>query len=214
MGTKRLVSDADAGHYLLVMKIKLKLHRNPNRAKCNARFDTQKLESKMFKSRFSVELRNRFAASEVEENINEDFIQMEKVNTETAEKVLGRTKKENKQWLSEETWKAIDQRQMIHHDKIHSTKSEKRKNKLRVEYKMKDREVKRRAREDKRVWLDRMGDEIEKYAENGRTRELYQTVKKITNNRQRQVAAVKNKRGEIIKDKHGRSQDFSKGGSH
>ena len=76
------------------------------------------------------------------------------------------------------------------YDKIHSTKSERRKNKLRVEHKTKDREVKRRAREDKRVWLDRMGDEIEKYAENGRTRELYQTAKKITNNRERQVAAL------------------------
>ena len=57
------------------------------------------------------------------------------------------------------------------YDKIHSTKSERRKNKLRVEYKTKDREVKRRTREDKRVWLDGMGDEIEKYAENRRTRE-------------------------------------------
>ena len=42
---------------------------------------------------------------------------------------------------------------------------------------MKDREVKCKARVDKRVWLDRMGDEEEKYAENGRTRELYQTAK-------------------------------------
>ena len=57
----------------------------------------------MFKSRFSVELRNRFAALEVEENINKDCIQMEKVYAETAKNVLGRTKKENKQWLREET---------------------------------------------------------------------------------------------------------------
>ena len=133
---------------------------------------------------------------------------MEKVYTETAEKVLGRTEKKNKQWLREETWKAIDQRQMVH-DKIHSTKSERRKNKLRVEYKTKDREGKRRAREDKRVWLDWMGDEIEKYAETGRTRELYQTAKKISNNRQRQVAAVKKNRGEIIKDKNARLERWA-----
>ena len=80
---------------------------------------------------------------------------------------------------------------------------------VRIEYKTKDREVKRRAREDKRVWLDRMGDEIEKYAENGRTRELYQTAKKITNNQQRQVGAVKNKRGEIIKDKNARLERWA-----
>lgn len=75
---------------------------------------------------------------EAEENINDDCIQMEQVDTETAEKVLGRVKKKNKQWLKEETWKAIDQRQMIH-DKIHSTKSERRKSKLRLENKLKDR---------------------------------------------------------------------------
>lgn len=32
----------------------------------------------MFKSKFSVELSNRFAALEVEENINEDYIKMER----------------------------------------------------------------------------------------------------------------------------------------
>ena len=127
---------------------------------------------------------------------------------ETAEKVLGQAKKKNKQWPREKTWKATDQRQIIH-DKIHSTKSEWRKNKLQLEYNMKNREVKCRAREDKRVWLTQLGDEVEKYAENGRTRELYQTAKKITNNRRHQVAAVKNKRGEIIKDKNARLERWA-----
>ena len=201
-------ADAASDHYLLVMKIKLKLQRNPDRARTNARFDTQKLENEMFKSKFSVELRNRFAVLEVEENINEDCMQMEKVYIETAEKVLGRVKKKNKQWLREETREAIDQRQMIH-NKIQSTKSERRKSKLRLEYKMKYREVKRRAREDKRVWLEQTGHEAEKYAENGRTRELYQTAKKITNKRRCQVATVKNKRGEIIKDKNARLERWA-----
>ena len=61
------------------MKIKLKLNiRGPDRAKINARFDTQKLGNKILKSAFSVELRNRFAALQVEENINEDCIHMKK----------------------------------------------------------------------------------------------------------------------------------------
>jgi len=47
-----------------------------------------------------------------------------------------------------------------------------------------------------------MGNEVEKYAENGRTRELYRTAQKITNKPRRQVATVNNKRGEIIKDKN------------
>ena len=60
-------ADAGSGHYLLVMKIKLKLHRNPDRVKSNARFDKQKLENEMLKSRFSVDLCNSFAALEVDE---------------------------------------------------------------------------------------------------------------------------------------------------
>ena len=82
-------ADAASDRYLLVMKIKLKLHRNANRAKCNARFDTHELQSEMFKSRFSVELRKRFAALEVEKNINEDCIQMEKKFTHKMPKKEG-----------------------------------------------------------------------------------------------------------------------------
>ena len=42
-------ADAARDHFLLVvMKIKLKLHRNPDRAKTNARIDTQKLVNEMF----------------------------------------------------------------------------------------------------------------------------------------------------------------------
>jgi len=88
-------ADAASDHYLLVMKIKLKLERNPDRAKTSALFGTQELGNEMFKSRFSVELRNGFAVLEVEENINEDCIQMDKVFTETGVKVLGRAKKKS-----------------------------------------------------------------------------------------------------------------------
>ena len=41
--------------------------------------------NEMLKSRFSVELRNRFSELMVEKNTNEDCIQMENVYTETSE---------------------------------------------------------------------------------------------------------------------------------
>jgi hypothetical protein len=139
--------------------MKLKLHRNPDRAKIKARFDTQILENEMFKSKFSVELRNRFEVLEVKENINKDCKQVEKVHTETAEKVLDRVKKKNKKTPGKQKT---------------SMKSEKVKGKLRLEYMLRDREVKHRAREEKRVWLEQIGSEAEKSAGKGRSRELYQ----------------------------------------
>ena len=92
------------------------------------------------------------------------------------------------------------------HNKIYSSKSERGKCRLRLEYKTKDREVKGRARGDKRVWLEQMRNEVEKYADNGRTRELYLTAKKIAN---KQLATVKNKRGKITKDKNARLERWA-----
>ena len=57
--------------------------------------------------------------------------------------------------------------------KIHSTKSESIKGKLRLEYTLNDSGVKCRAREDRRIWLEKVGCKAEKSAEKGRTRELY-----------------------------------------
>lgn len=46
---------AASDHYLVAMKIKLKLHKHPDSAKSNATFHTNKLENEIFKSQFSVE---------------------------------------------------------------------------------------------------------------------------------------------------------------
>jgi len=168
----------------------VKLHKDPNRKKIKARFDTQKLDSAMFKERFNIELRNRFEALEVEEDVNDDCSQIEKVYTETADKVLGRVKKRSKQWLRDDTWRAIEERRQIG-NRIDSTRSERVKGRLRVEYRLKDREVKRRAREDKRHWTEEIAKEAERSAKKGRTRELYQATRRLTNKKMRQAAAVK-----------------------
>lgn len=54
-----------------------------------------------------------------------------------------------------------------------------------------------------------MGNELEKYVENGRTRELYQTAKKITTKQRCQVEIVKNNRGEIGKDENSRLERWA-----
>ena len=79
---------------------------------------------------------------------------------------------------------------------MHSTKSERIKGKLRLEYTLKDGKVKCGSREDRRIWLEKIGCETEKSAEKGGTRELYQAARKITSKKHRQVVAVKNKKGD------------------
>ena len=62
--------------------------------------------------------------------------------------------------------------------------SETVKGKLRLEYTLRDREAKCRTREEKRVWLKQIRSEAEKSAGKGRTRDLYQSARKITNKKQ------------------------------
>ena len=75
-------------------------------------------------------------------------------------------KKKSKPFLSAETRQAIDERKETS-DKINSTRSERIKGRLRVEYTLKDREVKRRARQDRRKWLEEVALNAHKSAENG-----------------------------------------------
>ena len=82
---------------------------------------------------------------------------------------------------------------------MHRTKSERIKGKLQLEYTLKDGEVKRGSRDDRRIWLEKIGCEAEKSAEKGETRELYPAARKITSKKHKQVVAVKKKKDEVIK---------------
>ncbi len=59
---------------------------------------------------------------------------------ETTEEVLGYRKGKSKPWISKATWPLIDERKEIK-GKIHSTKSERIKDRLKETYKQNDKEV-------------------------------------------------------------------------
>ena len=60
----------------------------------------------------------------------------------------------NKRWISDNSWKLIEERNGIK-TKIDSTRSERIKNRMKEEYKEKDKQVKKCVREDKRRWMSK-----------------------------------------------------------
>jgi hypothetical protein len=201
-------ADAATDHYLVKTTLHLKLHRNPDRSKNRTRFDTGKLIDKTIKDQFNITISNRFSALSEAEDINTKCDQIEKVLTETAQEILGRVKKKNKQWLSTETWTTIDKRRKIN-DKINSTRSERVKKALKIEYSSMDRTVKRKAREDKRKWLEDIAGEAERSAENGRMKDIYTATNVIANRKMRQSKAIKNKNGQPTKDADERKERWA-----
>ena len=84
-----------------------------------------------------------------------------------ANDVLGIAKKTSKPWSRDGTWKKVEERRQLKL-KLESTRSERVKKRIKEQYKGKDQEVKRSAREDKRYWMNEMADIAERAAENGK----------------------------------------------
>ena len=91
---------------------------------------------------------------------------LEKAYNMTAKKVLEYKTKNVKPWISKEPWDLIEQRKAIKAIKLKldGTNSERLKEKRRVEYKAKDREVKRQIRRNKRNWSEGIAKEAEEAA--------------------------------------------------
>ena len=86
--------------------------------------------------------------------------------------------------------------------KLESTRSARVKQRIREQYKIKDQEGKRSAREDMRRWLNEleMTGNVERAAENGRTGELHRIVKTLTGEKRRASTAVRVKTEDSTKN--------------
>ena len=119
---------------------------------------------------------------------------MESIYVGAAKDVLGIAKRTSKPWLHDGAWKKVEERRHLKL-KLESTRSERVKKRIKEEYKGKDQEVKRSAREDKRYWMNEMADIAERAAENGRAGELHRVVKTLAGEKKRASTVVKDKNG-------------------
>jgi len=203
----RAMRGADAGsdHNLVVGKIKLRLsrHKARNDSKRTA-YNTALLEQKDVRRRFRLELKNRFEALEEsivvagdEDNTQRDWEVFTTVYKETAETVLGKKQREHKEWITTNTWKAIDERRKVkgeincaHSDRIRDLKQQK--------YSEKDRNVKKRVRADKRVMINQLADEAEHAAKTNDMGTLYKITKELCKKKRQSVAGVRDKDGKLL----------------
>ncbi|XP_076101199.1 uncharacterized protein LOC143070989 [Mytilus galloprovincialis] len=198
-------ADVYTDHYLVRSKIRLKLARNKgDKNKCKReRYDLNKLKNMDVRKKYNIEVRNRFQVLE-EGNIEDPVLKYEgavEIYTEAAKQVLGSSKKISKPWITNNTWKMVDERKEIK-KRLEGTRSERLKVRLSEEYKQKNKGVKKSAREDKRKWYNMMAEDAEKAAENGRSKELYNITKILTGERKRQHTGVKSKEGELKSERN------------
>ena len=120
---------------------------------------------------------------------------------ETAKDVLGKKRRKKKPWISETTWRLIDQRADIH-KKILATHSDRLKGRLQDLYREKDREIKRQVRSDKRQWVDDNATQVEEAARHQNMRTLYGLTKKLCNDeRPQQSVVIEDRDGKLFNGK-------------
>uniref|UniRef100_A0AA85ILE8 Reverse transcriptase domain-containing protein n=1 Tax=Trichobilharzia regenti TaxID=157069 RepID=A0AA85ILE8_TRIRE len=129
--------------------------------------------------------------------VEEHWKSLKAILNETCSTVLGRKKRQDKEWLSTDTWKLIEERRMVK-EKMIQCKDGQEKETMSSTYKALDKEVKKSARKDKRRFYDNLATEAEKAAGKRDLRTLYQITKSLSGKRPTQAKPIKDSQGNPI----------------
>ena len=162
-------ADCGTDHQLLVAIWKLRLKRIKKDTDTVARFNLHKLQE----GQYSVEIVNWFSALSYEHEAKtpeEKWMQVKDIMLEVAEGTLGRKKATKKQkWMSQPTLELVNKRRQ--EKEHHSVATD--------EYKHLHSQVTMAIRKDKETYIQQLCEELEKQANKGNLRGLFQMVKKL-----------------------------------
>ena len=141
-------ADIGSDHNLLISKVKLRLRKAKTGSTINKRVAIENLKDPATKQDFCFSLRNRFNTLQ-----NETAMTIDSFNEtlmRTSIECIGYKKKARKEWITDSTWKSIEERKKLK-TKILETKSPRLKERISNEYREKDKEIKTSARRDKKI---------------------------------------------------------------
>jgi hypothetical protein len=172
-------------HYLVITVMKVKL-KSLAKKQGNKVLDTGQLRRTDKQQQFSLELNNCFSLLEHEHigeetSVEEEWAVVKETVQTTAQKVIGyRRGSRKEQWISEGTWKAIDERRELKARKEQALGSGNKADEAITDYRIKDKEVKSRCRADKEMWVEGKLADAEEAAGKGDSKTLYRIVKDLS----------------------------------
>ena len=104
-------ADINSDQHLLVGEFRMKLAaKKKTDNKVQRRFEIRKLQNTKIRQELGITLRNRFQALEEGKNIDEKGTRCNNAITDTCEQVLGCWEARRKDWITDNTWEAIEAR--------------------------------------------------------------------------------------------------------
>ncbi|XP_073821416.1 uncharacterized protein [Musca autumnalis] len=186
--TKRS-ADIDSDHELVMatLKVKLKCVRNNNTQRTQRRFDLKLLKNEEKR----LEIANNLRAHTPPNNITSWEEACNKLKNIAITHVGYTKKSERKEWISDDTWSLIQERNRIKQQALGDVSKKDR-------YKTVAKMVKRSARNDKRIYAEAMAKEAEAAAGSNNMKELYKIIKRYTNNSQIRSQPIRDMNGKLL----------------
>ena len=110
---------------------------------------------------------------------------------ETAEEVLGRARKKNHPWVSDDILELCDKRRALKGAKHTSEEAA-------AEYRQANRAVRKKMTEAKETWISKQCETIEAAMEKGNSKEAYSTLKTLTKTQQNKSTVIEDRNGELL----------------
>jgi hypothetical protein len=189
-------ADVMSDHFLVRTTLKIKLMSRKRVGMGRTKYRTETLQTKEKKNEYRLKLQNRLEVlnkTEDFQNIEEIWQTIKDTYNKTAE-VLGIYTKQQGKWIPEQTWKNLEERKILRRQILKTTDTQK-KEQLIVEYKDKDKQVKRSARRDKRNQLQETVQQAEEAAKQNDMRELYRITRELSDRKINVDKPVKDKQG-------------------
>jgi hypothetical protein len=102
-------ADIGSDHHLMVANFRLKILATRKKFETKRKkYNVQKLQTPSVRDVFKLELKNRFSALSIQNeatDIETTWRAIKNVYTETSKKIPGFRENQQKEWISEETWK-------------------------------------------------------------------------------------------------------------
>ncbi len=134
---------------------------------------------------------------DTEETIDGQWEHLKDTWNRTCAEKLGRQKKQNKSWISQNTIRKMEERKEIKNH-LNNARTRATKARYQKEYQEKHREVKRNVKQDKRNYFDDLAGRAEAAANQRNMKELYDITRLLAGKKAPPEKPIKNKEGDTL----------------
>ena len=133
----------------------------------------------------------------MELDIEQEWSKIKEMHSSTCEEVLGKAKREQKVWMSKNTWRLVEERRVLK-AKLEAAKTRQQKSAAVKRYNEKNYEVRRSCRRDKRRRIDEIAREAEEAAEQRDIKRVYDTTRLLSGRKMVQSKPVRDKNRVVL----------------